>query len=81
VVVELLLNGALADAIRSELSKSEESFIIPRLIDVEVLSAIRRLVAGKERGIAAGNFSKDWRRCRRSGVRTCRWLILSGNCI
>jgi predicted nucleic acid-binding protein len=51
VVVELLLNGALADAIRSELAKSEESFIVPHLIDVEVLSAIRRLVAGK--GIGA----------------------------
>jgi predicted nucleic acid-binding protein len=45
VVVELLANGALADFIRSELSRRDGSFIVPHLIDVEVMSALRRLVA------------------------------------
>jgi predicted nucleic acid-binding protein len=47
VVVELLTNGALADSIRSELAGRDESFIVPHLIDVEVVSAIRRLAAGR----------------------------------
>src|ERR1019366_1350243 len=50
VVVELLTNGALADSIRSDLSGRAESFIVPHLIDVEVVSAIRRLVAGRRIG-------------------------------
>jgi predicted nucleic acid-binding protein len=47
VVVELLTNGALADSIRNELARGDESFLVPHLIDVEVMSAIRRLAAGK----------------------------------
>ena len=47
VVVELLTNGALADSIRSDLSGRDESFIVPHLIDVEVMSALRRLVTGR----------------------------------
>jgi predicted nucleic acid-binding protein len=47
VVVELLTNGNLADSIRSELARSDESFIVPHLIEIEVVSAIRRLVAGR----------------------------------
>jgi predicted nucleic acid-binding protein len=47
VVVELLTNGALADSIRNELARSDESFLVPHLIDIEVVSAIRRLVAGR----------------------------------
>jgi len=50
VVVELLTNGALADSIRRDLYERDESFIVPHLIDVEVLSALRRLVAGKRVG-------------------------------
>jgi predicted nucleic acid-binding protein len=50
VVVELLTNGALADSIRKELSGHDESFIVPHLIDVEVLSAVRRLAAGQRVG-------------------------------
>jgi predicted nucleic acid-binding protein len=50
VVVELLTNGALADSIRKELSGHDESFIVPHLIDVEVMSAIRRLAAGQRIG-------------------------------
>ena len=47
VVVELLVNGEKADAIRNELAGSAESFLVPHLIDVEVISAIRRLTAGE----------------------------------
>jgi len=47
VVVELLTNGTLADAIRNELAARDESFLVPHLIDVEVIGAIRRLVSGQ----------------------------------
>jgi predicted nucleic acid-binding protein len=47
VVVELLTNGVLADSIRNELAGTDESFLVPHLIDVEVMSAIRKLVAGQ----------------------------------
>ena len=50
VVVELLTNGVLADSIRNDLSRRDESFIVPHLIDVEVMSAIRRLVRGQRIG-------------------------------
>ena len=48
VVVELLTNGALADSIRGELAGLDQSFIVPHLIDVEVLSALRRLAAAQQ---------------------------------
>lgn len=47
VVVELLINGTLADAIRGKFVGRDESLIVPHLIDVEVMSAIRRLAAGQ----------------------------------
>jgi predicted nucleic acid-binding protein len=47
VVVELLTNGVLADSIRSDLSGRDDSFIVPHLIDVEAVSALRSLVAGQ----------------------------------
>jgi predicted nucleic acid-binding protein len=47
VVVELLTNGILADSIRDELARHDEPFIVPHLIDVEAMSAIRRLMAGR----------------------------------
>ena len=50
VVVELLTNGTLANSIRRDLFRRDESFIVPHLIDVEVVSAIRRLVAGRRAG-------------------------------
>jgi predicted nucleic acid-binding protein len=50
VVVELLTNGPLADSIRTKMSGRDESFIVPHLIDVEVVSAIRRLAAGRRIG-------------------------------
>ena len=50
VVVELLTNGALADSIRNDLSRRDDSFIVPHLIDIEVMSALRRLVAGQRPG-------------------------------
>lgn len=47
VVVELLTNGPLARSIRSQLAGRNESFLVPHLIDVEVVSAMRRLAAGQ----------------------------------
>lgn len=47
VVVELLTNGGLADSIRGELAGRNESFLVPHLIDVEVVSAIRRPAAAR----------------------------------
>ena len=46
VVVELLINGPLADSIRRELAGWTEPFIVPHLLDVEVASALRNLAAG-----------------------------------
>jgi len=47
VVVELMTNGTLADSIREALYGRDDSFIVPHLIDIEVMSALRRLVAGR----------------------------------
>ena len=47
VVVELLTNGAMADTIRNELAGCDESFLVPHLIDIEVVSALRRLAGGQ----------------------------------
>jgi predicted nucleic acid-binding protein len=43
VVVELLTKGAVADAIRRDLARREDQWIVPHLLDVEVLSALRGL--------------------------------------
>jgi predicted nucleic acid-binding protein len=47
VVVELLTKGILADSIRNELARRDESFVVPHLIDVEIMSAFRKLMAGQ----------------------------------
>lgn len=47
VVVELLTNGAMADAIRNELADRDEPLLVPHLIDIEVVSALRRLTGGQ----------------------------------
>jgi predicted nucleic acid-binding protein len=47
VVVELLTNGPLAYSLRRDLAGRSESFIVPHLLDVEVASALRRMVAGR----------------------------------
>ena len=47
VVVELLSNGPQADSIRKELAGRDDSFIVPHLIDVEAMSALRRLAVGQ----------------------------------
>ena len=46
VVVELLLNGPSAGAISRELAARSEPFLVPHLLDVEVVSALRNLAAG-----------------------------------
>ena len=55
VVVELLTNGALADSLRHDLAQGSDSFIVPHLLDVEVASALRRLVG--LRALPAGRYS------------------------
>jgi predicted nucleic acid-binding protein len=45
VVVELLTNGPLADPLRRALAGSSDTFAAPHLLDVEVASALRGLVA------------------------------------
>jgi predicted nucleic acid-binding protein len=47
VVVELLTNGALSDAIRKDLAEQSDLFIVPHLLDVEVVSALRGLATGQ----------------------------------
>jgi predicted nucleic acid-binding protein len=47
IVVELVTNGPLAETIRGALAASDESFIVPHLLDVEVMSALRSLAAGQ----------------------------------
>lgn len=47
VVVELLINGRLADSLRRELARRSDSFIVPHLLDVEVASALRSLADGQ----------------------------------
>jgi predicted nucleic acid-binding protein len=47
VVVELLINGPLADSLRRKLAGSGSSLIVPHLLDVEVASALRKLAAAQ----------------------------------
>jgi predicted nucleic acid-binding protein len=47
VVVELLINGPLADPLRRDLAARNDVFIAPHLLDVEVTSALRNLLAGQ----------------------------------
>ncbi len=47
VVVELLTNGPLADSLGRDLAGRAGSFIVPHLLDVEVVSALRGLIAGR----------------------------------
>ena len=47
IVVELLTNGILADAIGHDLARRSDSFLVPHLLDVEVTSALRSLVTGQ----------------------------------
>jgi predicted nucleic acid-binding protein len=46
VVVELLTNGVLADSIRRDMAGRDDSFIVPHLLDVEVIGALRNLAIG-----------------------------------
>ena len=47
VVVELLTNGPLADSIGRDLAGRSEPFLVPHLLDVEAISALRKLAAGQ----------------------------------
>jgi predicted nucleic acid-binding protein len=45
IVVELLTNGPLAESLRHDLAACAEPLIVPHLLDVEALSALRRCAA------------------------------------
>jgi len=45
--LNFLTNGKMANSIRSKLAGADESILVPHLLDIEVLSAIRRLTAGQ----------------------------------
>ncbi len=47
IVVELLINGPMAEDISRALLSHDESLIVPHLIDVEVVSAVRGLTIGQ----------------------------------
>jgi predicted nucleic acid-binding protein len=47
VVVELLTNGPVADSLRRDLAGRSDTLVVPHLIDVEVASALRKLLAGR----------------------------------
>ena len=47
VVVELLINSPLADSFRQDLAVHNDSILVPQLLDIEVISAFRNLVARK----------------------------------
>jgi predicted nucleic acid-binding protein len=47
VVAELLTNGPLANSVRRDLAGRSGPFIVPHLLDVEVVSALRSLIAGR----------------------------------
>ncbi len=50
IVVELLTGGAMADSIRRDLVRQDDSLLVPHLLDVEVTSALRRLMHGNRAG-------------------------------
>ncbi len=47
IVVSLLIQEPVADVLRRDLSKRDDTFAAPHLLDLEVTSALRKLVAGK----------------------------------
>ncbi|MEO8594676.1 MAG: type II toxin-antitoxin system VapC family toxin [Candidatus Solibacter sp.] len=47
VVVELLTNGPMAERLRHKLHARNETFAVPHLLDIEVVSALRGLAAGR----------------------------------
>lgn len=46
IVVELLTNGPLADLLMRDLAGRNDSFIVPHLLDIEVVSAFRKAIGG-----------------------------------
>ncbi|HME08007.1 MAG TPA: type II toxin-antitoxin system VapC family toxin [Bryobacteraceae bacterium] len=46
-VVELLANGPLSTWLRRDLAACQDELIVPHLLDIEVASALRRLVASQ----------------------------------
>lgn len=60
MVVELLVRGPLADAVKRELNDRDDALIVPHLLDVEVMSALRGLVASQRLdGHRSGQFLEE----------------------
>lgn len=47
VVVELITRGPLASAIGNALATRDEPLLVPHLVEIEVMSALRNLAAGQ----------------------------------
>ncbi len=47
VVVELLMNGPVAESVRRDLAARSDALAVPHLLDIEVVSAVRRLLDGQ----------------------------------
>ena len=58
IVVELLTGGPLSGSLRQDLARRADSFIVPQLLDAEVVSAIRGLVAGQRIAHRSGQLLK-----------------------
>lgn len=53
-VVELLVRSTVGETILRELAGQDESFLVPHLVDLEVLSALRGLMAGERLDASRG---------------------------
>lgn len=47
IVVELLMNGPAANSLRPVLAANGAEFLVPHLLDIEVVSAFRRMTGGR----------------------------------
>jgi hypothetical protein len=59
-VAELLTNGRLAASLRRDLAKRSESFLVLHLLDIEVASALRRLMEGRRIDWYQERAASDW---------------------
>jgi len=81
VVVELLTNGPWADSLRRDLAGRSEPFIVPHLLDVEAVSALRGLVAGRRiDSHRSEQVLTELAALPRGPMRTRHWWAGFGNC-
>src|SRR5438309_208188 len=82
VVVELLLNGPLADSLRRELAGHREGFILPHVLDVEVGQRSQKSGGGFAARFASQRATspENHKHCRPNGIRTRHCSIAFGSC-